>query len=30
MLTLNVLPWANVEPTSGVMELSASLHEGNF
>ena len=28
LLTLNVLPWANVEPTSGVMELSASLHEG--
>jgi len=28
LLTLNVLPWANVEPTSGVMELSASVHEG--
>ncbi len=28
LLTLNVHPWANVEPTSGVIELSASLHEG--
>lgn len=27
-LTLNVLPWATVSPTSGIMELSASLYEG--
>lgn len=28
LLTLNVHPWTNVEATSGVIELSASLHEG--
>lgn len=28
LLTLNVQPWANIESTSGVMELSACLYEG--